>query len=346
MASVRSHIEIRGIYGGMPEELLEGGKTLAESGVNAIWIGSGGLNSEIVERLREQDCHVYAEFNTLNDARYLEEHPDAAPVGPDREVCPPPDGWYGVCPTHAGYRRYRMEAFARTLAEHEIDGVWLDYHHSHASWEQAEPNLPDTCFCGRCLDAFATATGADPGSGAHARSERLLGPLREEWVIWRCAVLTDWVREFREILDRTRPAALLGTFHCPWSEDERDGALRNKLHIDLPAQAEYLDVFSPMPYHARFGHASDPEWISRQVSWLGSRLGLRGTAGERLRIWPIVQLSDWGESVPAEQVAAVLDHGTRAPATGVMAFNWGGLRRLPENVREMTRFYREISGSG
>ena len=35
------------------------------------------------------------------------------------------------------------------------------------------------------------------------------------------------------------------------------------------AQAEYVDVFSIMPYHARFGHAAEPEWISRQVAWLG-----------------------------------------------------------------------------
>ena len=35
----------------------------------------------------------------------LPEHPDAAPIGADGLPCPPPDGWQGVCPTHAGYRR-------------------------------------------------------------------------------------------------------------------------------------------------------------------------------------------------------------------------------------------------
>jgi hypothetical protein len=94
-------------------------------------------------------------------------------------------------------------------------------------------------------------------------------------VKWRCGVFTDWVREFRAIRDEVRPGALLGTFHCPWSEDERGGALRSKLAIDLRAQAEYLDVFSPMPYHARFGHAADPAWVGRQVAWLGRHLGSR-----------------------------------------------------------------------
>ena len=73
----------------------------------------------------------------------------------------------------------------------------------------------------------------------------------------------------------------MGTFHCPWTEDERDGALRNKLAIDLKAQAPYLDVFSIMPYHARFGHPDDIAWISRQTAWLGQHLGIRGVPGER-----------------------------------------------------------------
>jgi hypothetical protein len=77
-----------------------------------------------------------------------------------------------------------------------------------------------------------------------------------------------------------------------------------------------------MPYHARFGHAADPAWISRQTAWLGKHLEIRGEPGERLKIWPIVQLADWGESVPVEQVQPVLDHGTRKPATGVMVFHW------------------------
>jgi hypothetical protein len=39
-----------------------------------------------------------------------------------------------------------------------------------------------------------------------------------------------------------------------------------------------------MPYNARFGHATDPEWISRQVAWLGRYQGLEGNPGERHRI--------------------------------------------------------------
>lgn len=342
-ATSRPEVTIRGIYGGVPADLLEERRSPADLGVNAVWVGSGSLPTTPIARLKRQGLKVFAEFNTMHEASFLNEHPDARPVGADGQPCPPPDGWQGVCPTHPGYRAARMDAFRRALADHDIDGIWLDYHHAHASWEQAEPKLPDTCFCPRCLDRFKAETGATLPDGSTAdRARHLLGPLKEQWVAWRCGVFTDWVRQFRSILDQTRPAALLGTFHCPWSEDDRDGALRQKLAIDLKAQAPFLDVLSPMPYHARFGHPNDPAWISRQTAWLGRYLGLEGRPGERLKIWPIIQLSDWGEPVHAPQVGSIVDHGTRRPATGVTVFNWGSLHREQDKVDQLFRAYRSL----
>jgi hypothetical protein len=175
-----------------------------------------------------------------------------------------------------------------------------------------------------------------------AAARLLLGEQRQAWTDFRCAVFTEWVREYREILNATQPVALLGTFHCPWDENDHDGAMRQKLAIDLKAQAAHLDVFSIMPYHARFGHATDPVWVSRQTRQLGEHRGIRGTPGEKHRIWPIVQLADWGEAVPVEQIRAVIDHGTRLPATGVMAFRWGGFANDWPKVEAMGAAYRAL----
>jgi hypothetical protein len=234
-----------------------------------------------------------------------------------------------------------MDTFRSVLRAAPIDGIWLDYHHAHANWEQADPKLPDTCFCDRCLQQFENDTSVVlPVGSTTERSKRLLGVEKDAWVRWRCDVFTDWVREFRAILDRERPGALLGTFHCPWSPTDFDGAIKTKLAIDLKSQAEYLDVLSIMPYHARFGHANDPAWIARQTESLGRLLGITGKPGERRRIWPIVQLSDWGEKVPVSQVRQVLECGARPPASGIMVFVWGTLHPQWEKVEEMCRFYR------
>ena len=336
---------LRGIYGGIPREIVDGGQSLRQFGVDAVWLGSDSYTAERLAWLRAQGVQAYAEFNTLHVADYVKEHPDAAPVGADGRVSPPPEGWQGICPTHEGYRAARMRAFRSLLETFDIDGVWLDYHHAHASWEQAEPNMPDTCFCERCLRRFQAETGTTLAAAPTGeRARLLLSTHRAAWVRWRLGVFTDWVREFDRIRDDVRPRALLGTFHNPWTDEDFGSARIEKLAIDLKAQAAYVDVFSPMPYHARFGHASDPGWISGQVSWLGQHLGVKGVPGERWRIWPIVQVSDWGENVPVGQVDEVLRLGGRAPATGVIVFAWGGLRAQPEKIDAIGRTFRAMSG--
>jgi hypothetical protein len=341
----RRAIAIRGIYGGVPTQIFDRNETLEDYGVNAVWFGSGSVTRELVAGLkaRSKGLKVFAEFNTMHEATYLANHPDARPIGVDGQVAPPPDGWQGVCPTHPGYRRNRMAAFRQTVRAAPIDGIWLDYHHAHASWEQAQPALPDTCFCERCLSQFERETGISLPDGPVAdRARWLLSIQRPAWVQWRCNVFTDWVREFRAITDEELPGALLGTFHCPWPDSDHGAGLREKLAIDLKSQVRYLDVLSIMPYHARFGHAGDPAWISRQTAWLGRYVGVTGAAGDRIKIWPIVQVSDWGERVPVSQVREVLDHATRPPATGVMVFVWGTLHPHWEKVKAMGEFYRGL----
>ena len=335
----RPWIKIRGIYGGFPRQILDRGETPADYGVNAIWVGSGGLNAEEIARYHQLGVQVFAEFNSLHAAQFLKEHPDAAPLGPDGKPSPPPNGWQGVSPFHAGYRRERMSEFRRVLSTFEIDGIWLDYHHAQASWEQAEPNLPDTDFSPTALAQFKEKTGIGLPTDVSAAAKLLLGTHQQAWTDFRCAVLSDWVREYRQIVNEVRPRALLGTFHCPWSPEDHDGAIRHKLAIDLPAQAKYLDVFSSMPYHARFGHANDPAWIARQTKQLGELISITGKPDEKQKIWPIVQLADWGERVPVEQVEVVLDQATQPPASGVMVFHWSGISKEWDKAEAMKRAY-------
>ena len=48
----RAAITIRGIYGGVPTQIFDRGKTLEDFGVNAIWIGSGSVTGELVTSLK------------------------------------------------------------------------------------------------------------------------------------------------------------------------------------------------------------------------------------------------------------------------------------------------------
>lgn len=338
----RPWVNIRGIYGGFPNAILERDQTPADYGINAVWVGSGGLKQEEVDRCHELGLKVFAEFNSMHFAGYLKDHPDAAPIGADGQPSPPTHNWQGVSPFHAGYRKNRMDEFRRVLGTFDIDGIWLDYHHSHASWERDEPAMPDTDFSATALQQFTKQTGISLPSEVPDAAKLLLGRHRDLWTQFRCNVFTDWVREYREILNAVRPTALLGTFHCPWSPEDFDGAIRHKLAIDLKAQAKFLDIFSIMPYHARFGHHQDPAWIARQTQSLGKLLNLKGAPTEKQKIWPIVQLADWGPEVNVEQISQIIDYGTQLPATGVMVFHWSGISRQWNKVESMGSAYRSI----
>ena len=110
------HIKIRGIYGGVPVELLERRKDTEGLRRQRHLHGFGRRSTQNGWRLlKKHGAKVFAEFNTMHVAGYLKDHPDAAPVGVDGKVCPPPQGWQGICPTHPGYRQFRMDAFRQVL---------------------------------------------------------------------------------------------------------------------------------------------------------------------------------------------------------------------------------------
>ena len=75
---------------------------------------------------------------------------------------------------------------------------------------------------------------------------------------------------------------------------------------------------------------------------LGELLKIRGKPNETKQIWPIVQLSDWGERVPVEQVASVLEYGSRQPATGIMVFHWSGMAKEWDKVEALKRAYTSL----
>ena len=57
-------VEVRGIYGGVPAQILERGRSLSDCGINAVWVGTGGLAREDVALLRRQGAKVLVEFNS------------------------------------------------------------------------------------------------------------------------------------------------------------------------------------------------------------------------------------------------------------------------------------------
>ncbi len=221
----RPHVAIRGIYGGVPQEILDSGRSLQEFGMNAVWVGSGSLTAERVALLRAQRVRVFAEFNTLHVADYLKDHPDAAPVGADGRPSPPPDGWQGICPHPRRLPPSRMAAFRgpagalrgrRHLARLPPRPRQLGAGRAQPARHLLLRPLPAT-VSGRLRRATARPTDAASEPRCCYRPTAGSGP----GGAWTCSPTGSASSAIR---DATRPRALLGTFHSPWSDEDFGGA--------------------------------------------------------------------------------------------------------------------------
>lgn len=329
------NIEIRGIYG-HPKPLWDKGYNLAELGINAVFVHSGSINKEMMARAREEGMKVYAEFATLNGKNYVEEHPEAWAINEKGEPVEAASWFMGVCPTEPGFRQYRFNLLRKLLSEFDIDGVWMDYVHWHAQFEEPEPILPETCFCEQCLAAFSNDTGLEiPEGKTPDKAQWILENHDPEWRDWRCKVILDWSVEIRNIINEVKPGILLGIYHCPWTDEEFDGARRRILGLDYDLLRDFFDVFSPMVYHARMGRG--PGWVEENISWFCSRMNIENESFPK--VWPIVQAYNNPYTVSAAEFETVLNGGLVAQSTGVMMFTTRAVADDGEKINVLKKVY-------
>jgi hypothetical protein len=316
-----------------PKPFWDKGLRLDDHGVNAVFVHGGSIHSEMIDRARSEGAKIFAEFATLNGRGYVEKHPEAWPVDERGEKSPPATWFLGACPTEPGFRAYRMKQLNELLDRHDIAGVWMDYFHWHAQFEEPEPILPETCFSPTCIAEFERSAGVRIPEGPTAsRARRILERHEQAWRDWRVRHLNGWAEEMRSIVRARKPAALLGVYHCPWTDDEYKGARRRVLGLDLAALARHVDVFSPMVYHGRMGRR--PAWVGEYVGWMSKRF--RG----RTKIWPIVQAAGEGQKqVPAAEFEQVLRGGMSGAASGVMMFTTRAVADDPAKLEVMKRLY-------
>lgn len=331
-------IEIRGVYG-HPKPLWDKGYSLTELGINSIFVHSGSINREMMDRARAEGMNVYAEFATLNGKNYVEEHPEAWAINEKGEQVEAASWFMGVCPTEPGFRQYRFNLLRELLSEFDIDGVWMDYVHWHAQFEEPDPILPETCFCDNCLTSFSEDTGLEISEGTTPeKAQYILKNLDPEWRDWRCKVILDWAVEIRNIINEVKPGILLGIYHCPWTDEEFDGARRRILGLDYDLLRDFFDVFSPMVYHARMGR--EPAWVEENIDWFSARMDIKN--GSFPKIWPIVQAYNNPYTMSANEFETVLKGGLAAKSTGVMMFTTGAMAEDDEKINVMKNIYNNL----
>ena len=328
-------VEIRGIYG-HPKPLWDKGIKLPDLGINAAFVHGGSIDSTLMEQARAEGIDIYSEFATLNGKGYVENHPEAWAINELGERVEAATWFMGVCPTEPGFREYRFEQLRQLLQRYDVKGIWMDYVHWHAQFEDPEPILPETCFCDHCLNQFsADRSIAIEGSTTSEKASWILQNHDAEWRDWRCHVIRDWAVAFRTIIDEEKPGTLLGIFHCPWDDQEFDGARRGILGLDYDLLRDVVDVFSPMVYHATMGRS--PEWVEENIRWFCDRVQIE--PGKSPKVWPIVQAYNNPYPVSAEEFEMVLRGGLAGASTGVMMFTTRSVAEEDEKVAVVKKLY-------
>ncbi len=331
-------VEIRGIYG-HPQILWDKGHYLPELGVNAIFVHSGSINEKLMLRAKDEGVKVYAEFPTLNGKGYVEEHPEAWAVNDKGEKVEAATWFMGVCPTEPGFREYRFNLLRDLLNQYDVDGVWMDYVHWHAQFEEPEPILPETCFCENCLTVFSNSKNISvEGATVPDKSSWIFANCEEEWRDWRCEVIAEWTLKTRQIIKDLKPEILLGLYHCPWNDDEFNSARRRILGLDYDLLRPHIDVFSPMVYHARMGR--EPQWVEDNITWFCNRLKIEQKVFPK--VWPIVQAYNNPYIIEASEFETVLKGGLADMATGVMMFTTNAVAEDEGKLETMKNVYLEF----
>jgi hypothetical protein len=329
------YFEARGIYGS-PNPFWNKGIELSQLNVNSIFLNWKAIDDKMMTRAANEGLKVYAEFPVLNGEGYVEKHPEAWAIGRDGKKVEPASWFMGVCPTEPGFRQYRMAELRQLLNRFDLDGIWMDYLHWHAQFEEPEPILFETCFCDNCIRAFEASTGINvPDMETSLQADWILGKHDGKWREWRCSVIADWVKETREIVKEERPDALLGIYHCPWDDEEFGGARYRILGLDYGLLKGLTDVFSPMVYHGRMGR--DAIWVKDNIEWFCKRMDIK--PGTFPKVWPIVQAYDDPRVISPEEFGKVLGYGSGAVATGIMMFTSYAVAESPAKTETLKKVY-------
>ena len=331
---------IKGTYA-HPKAFWDTGARLDEYGINAVFIHGRGIDEATFQRAKSEGAKVFAEFPTLNGkyGDYVKNNPDAHPIDDSGNPAPPATWFMGVCPTHPGFRQSRMDALRDMLSRLDLDGIWMDYVHWHAQFEDPYPVFIKTCFNDPCLTAFQAWSGLEvQGSTVPEKAKWIFMNAARQWEDWRVSVIVDWTKEIRSIVKELRPNALVGVFHAAWKDEDLGGVRRRCLGLDFDAMAPYVDVFSPMIYHGRSGKS--PAYVKEFIDYMGAKLWVQTAPNAYPRIWPIVQAHDEPRISP-EEFEQVLRYGLSGKSTGVMMFTIRSVAQDAGKMEAMKRVYLE-----
>ena len=282
------------------------------------------------DALREHGIKIYESTAVYHQPAAVEADERLRPVAQDGTPMQMFDWYLGVSPHDRDYLARRVALMEEVVDTHQPDGIFLSFIRFPGFWEGWTPavgrdEIPDHGFAAGSLVRFSEDTGIALPEGDTATVARtVLHELADEWVAWKCGVVTDAVAQLSGAAKRVHPGTETLINGMAFPVADRDDIPRRILGQDLGAISEVAEHIETMVYHQILDRDLRT-WIPEVVADLRPRV--RGT------LLPSLQTSaDYTQAphdtagrspdLAPQDVVESLRAVARTEADGVTVYHW------------------------
>jgi len=305
------------------------------AGANAVF--DVPADRALVDALHARGIRAYGKVDFSAGPEDWKEHPEIQPVSANGEPLSATDAGEGICLCQDAFSEAKLAAVDALTRDSGLDGVWLDGVRWPGRWEGQNPPIVRACFCPECLRQFERDRAVHIPREFESTARKaawIREHAVEDWNAWRADRVVDVVRRARIIVKKNLgPDALVGLLTVPLRGEDYDGAAVTVFGQDPAKLRQFVDVFSPLAFHAACERP--PEWIP---------LVVKETAEVSEKpVWPAVRTSAEGSDLPPREFEESIEAALQPPAGGVIVRTTGSVLREGK-WPILSRAFRERSG--
>lgn len=305
-------------------------ESLAGFGVNAICTESESYKDDIIEICHKHGLKWLGGISVFSDHSHqnkiFESRPELLPINEDGKPCPQMEWYQGITPTYQDYNQTRLVLAEKIIQTHNLDGFFLDFIRWPIHWElELRPTAGrplQSSFDPHTLTRFQQETKITIPKNLLNPAEQaawILSEHLQQWIDFRCNIISDFVKRAVSNLRAIRPDILLGAYTLPLEPTDLEIISGQRLN-DF---ATHLDLISPMLYHA---------FLHRNAAWVNQIINAY-TPITSEKLLPVVQVdsaegADWGPPISIDEWETITRLPLQNPASrGLIAFTGTSLFR-------------------
>ena len=225
------------------------------------------------EALAKEGIAYWPTLCTFFNPYELEKDPTLRPIAQDGSPMDMIDWYVGITPTRQDYITRQASNIFKVVEVLEPDGIFLSFIRWPGFWELWMPHhsrvdFPEYSYDSHTIKRFMAETGVQvpypvKSSGEIPVVTRAAAWIdshaRNAWTTWKCDVITDVVRQVRQVVQESKPDLQIMINTLPFGENDYDNARDSTFGQRLETLSDVVDIFEVMTYH---------QILKRPVNWI------------------------------------------------------------------------------